>query len=97
MIGDGFNNLARGFDRVYANATAGGNDRACLYDSASNDFFEATGNRATLSFDESSVSASGFSWVEAIAGKGGDDTKCVRAVDFVLEMQEADWADASGV
>jgi len=85
--------VARGFDRVNAYATAGGYDQAYLYDSALDDFLEATGSSATLNYASSSVSISDFSWVQAKSSAGGADSKSVDLIDYVLHLLGA-WEDA---
>ncbi|NQT16580.1 MAG: hypothetical protein HQ582_27725, partial [Planctomycetes bacterium] len=92
LFGDGFYNRAVSFPRVYAYATGGGADRAKLYDSAGDDHLEASGNRARLSGDDLLACVYDFSWVRAISSQGGDDTKHVESVDYVLQTQGF-WAD----
>ena len=84
LYGNGFYNRAEGFRHVMACATGGGDDRVYLYDSVRDDHFEAGGNLVTMSYGASSVSALDFSWVRAISIYGGNDTKTVRAIDYVL-------------
>ena len=83
--GDSFYNYAKGFRYVYAYATAGGTDKAYLYDSARNDRLKASGNLAQIYSDRFSVSAVGFDWVQAVSSSGGKNTKAVRSIDFVLK------------
>ena len=64
----------------------GGNDRAYLYDSALDDYLEATGSSARLHYAASSVSASDFEGVWAISEAGGNDTKSVQTIDYILEL-----------
>ena len=56
------------------------------------DYLEATGSRATLSYAASSVSVSEFTWVGATSSSGSD-TKVVETIDFILELLGA-WMDA---
>ncbi len=93
LYGDSFYNLAKGFRRVHAYATAGGNDVARMYDSAGNDQLVASGNSAEFLYaDGKSVSVEDFTWVEASASNGGTDTKDVEPVDYVLQTS-GDWLD----
>ena len=83
--GKKFYNYASGFKDVAAYSTAGGKDKAYLYDSALDDHIELSGKNARISYSGAAVSASNFSWVQAISKFGGSNTKTVRSIDFVLK------------
>jgi VCBS repeat-containing protein len=71
LVGNGFFNRAKGFDAVYANATAGGvNDRAFLYDSAGNDSFYAYPTYSYLTGNDFYNQANGFKTVTGYATAG---------------------------
>ncbi|MHC4176686.1 MAG: Ig-like domain-containing protein, partial [Planctomycetota bacterium] len=73
LSGDGFRNCARGFDRVWAFATAGGNDLAIFSDSPGNDVFIGTPDHAELYGNGFYRFASNFDRVHARATAGGND------------------------
>ena len=74
MTGDGFSNLARGFDLTYSYATAGGTDRVYLKDSAGNDSYVGRQEYSRLSGAGFYNYTQGFDLVYAFSTKGGDDT-----------------------
>ncbi len=78
MQGEGFRNLARGFHRNDAYATAGGaNDRAYFYDSAGDDIFVAHAEQgySVMSGENYHNSARGFQRSYAFATAGGGDDR----------------------
>ena len=91
LYGDGFYNYASDFDRVYAYAREGGNDRAFLYDSAGNDTFVAASSYAKFYGGGFYNYATGFDLVRAYATRGGSDAKYVSAVDYVLATYGSHW------
>jgi len=70
-----FTNFARGFERVDAYATAGGSDRAYLYDSAGNDLFYGLPEYALMQGENAEYTnfAHGFDRVDGYATAGGSD------------------------
>jgi len=73
LDGDGYRNLAGGFTRVDAYASAGGYDTGEMHDSAGDDTFSATPTEASLQGAAYLYRAVGFEFVEALATAGGSD------------------------
>ena len=71
--------LAYGFERVYAYATAGGNDRADLYDSTGDDQMTAAPTAAWISGSGYYASARHFETVVGHATAGGHDRAALYA------------------
>ncbi len=86
-------NRSRGFSRVDAYSTAGGNDRAYLYDSAGDNKFYASGESAWFDGTEFTNFARGFDRVSAYSLEGGVDNKDLQIVDYVLETFGDFWND----
>jgi hypothetical protein len=84
MFGLGFFHEARGFDRTTAQSTAGGYDRAVLYDSAGDDLLVARALTAYLSGSDFRNDAEGFDQVTAQLINGGSNVADVGAIDFLL-------------
>jgi len=91
FLGGGFAHHAAGFDRVGADALAGGRDTANLYDSAKNDRLSAAGNRVSIAAGSDVTRVYGFERVRARSNHGGSDSAEIAAVDFVLEL-DGRWA-----
>jgi hypothetical protein len=91
MLGTGYYNYASGFDNVYAYATAGGVDRAYLYDSAAADAFFGQDDIGRLSGPGFYNQAKGFDFVSAIGTAGGVDRFTrVDPLSYVLS-QSGSW------
>ena len=84
MSGSGYDNRARGFDRITARAS-GGYDQATLFDSALDDHFAATGDRAQMQSSALVTWVYDFDRVRAVSDSGGHDTAEVDAVDYLLQ------------
>jgi hypothetical protein len=86
MFGTGYYNEARGFGRTTAHATAGGYDRAVLYDSTGNDTAVAKAWGASLSGTRFENEARGFEHITAQLIHGGDDDVDADSVDYLFNL-----------
>ena len=85
LSGPGFLNYAEGFDKVNAYATAGGADKASLFDSPGNDVLFGRSNQFVLDIPGTTqVQGQDFAEVEATSGTGDRDTLDVCAVDYLF-------------
>ena len=88
MVGDGFHNVARGFERIDAFSSAGGNDEARLYGTPFSDRLEAEPRRVVLSARTTShipahvVSVAHNFPVTRSYGEGSNDLAELRGHEF---------------
>jgi hypothetical protein len=80
MTGNGFKNVARGFDQIDAVASSG-NDVALIFDSQGDDVFISQGHYTEMQFAIGSVTTNGFDWVTAIARNGGQDQAFIQGTN----------------
>ena len=90
MNGNGFFNVARGFDVNNAFAHAGGDDNAILVDSNGDDRFVGRSNRGFLSNGTYRNFVSTFDEVEIRGINGGTNTLDVDSLLYILE-EIGDW------
>jgi len=96
MVGPGVNVTVRGFDRIDAYSTSGGQDEADIYDTAGDDHLEAADDWARIFGPDSDVqylyNVLAFEQVRAHGKAGGNNTKDVAATDFLLTLIDPeDW------
>ena len=93
--GDVFKLTARAFDEVHAEAVQGGNDKAKLHDTASDDVLEAKGNSARLLTTRTELEllydAMAFEFVKAYGTEGSDRADAADELDFDL-YYDGDWS-----
>ena len=92
--GDVFTLTARAFDSVHAEAVNGGDDKAKIHDTTSDDLFEAEGNSASLSSARTELEllydAVAFEFVKAYGTEGTDRAEAADQLDFEL-YYDGDW------
>jgi hypothetical protein len=86
MQGNGFMNVARGFEHVEAQAIVGGHDVAFLYDSTGDDSMVARAWGAYLYGQEYYNETRGFKQITARLVNGGDNITDVQAVDYLFTL-----------
>ena len=89
LRGDGFLNVAKGFDNVDAEAS-GGLDRAYLFDSSAADTIFARSSFARIESQNRRQRVDGFDYVIAIGNNGGQNDLDVDLIDWVL-IKRGSW------
>ena len=93
MYGLGYSHELLYFDKIYAEAGAGTNDQAYLWDSKFDDILEATGSTATLSGDDIPFlfGATGFDYVQAESTTQGDGDTVSATTGYLFDLDLEGW------
>jgi subtilisin-like proprotein convertase family protein len=93
LSADGFSSRVRAFDDVTVSAGTGGTDRCYFYDSTGNDAASAAGSDLILQYAAATAHIEAFTWARLYSTLGGQDTKHIGTIDFLLETVGS-WQDA---